>query len=150
MECHNVKNQLVDFFYKELEKDSLVEVQNHISTCVECAILFGNISKVLSAAADVKDAQANAFYSTRLFAKLEDSTIETPYWMFQKKLLRPVLLVSMAALGIFIGVTIGNKLPEKTTTTETGNVIISTLASEYYVGASSEDNLENYYLTDKK
>lgn len=150
MECHKVKNQLVNFFYKELEKDSLVEVQNHVSTCAECSIIYGNISKVLGAADDVKDAQTNAFYSTRLFAKIEGTTNATPYWMFQKKLLRPVLLVSMAALGIFVGVTIGNKLPEKTTTTENGNVIISTLASEYYVGTSNEDNLENYYLTDKK
>ncbi len=152
MECQKVQNQFADFFYKDIGNDVRQEVAQHLNNCTNCATLYGNFSKVLSSTDTIKENRLDAFFSARLMAKIENKRTESGNIVFLKKVLQPMWLVSMAALGIFIGVKISNKLPATNLTVENdkSKITITQLASEYYMNNSNEDIVENYYLTDKK
>ncbi|MEI6123346.1 MAG: hypothetical protein WCQ95_06925 [Bacteroidota bacterium] len=152
MECQKIRNKLVDYIYKDLEKSSAEHVAKHLVICEDCLDVYSKISNVLLSANLNQEVYTDDFYSTRLMAKIENRKTTSSGMVFLNKIYQPALLAAMVVVGILIGVKISDKFPatNATATVNTKDMVLSQLANEYYVSNTRDEILENYYLTDKK
>ncbi|HOY31852.1 MAG TPA: hypothetical protein PKW80_08250 [Bacteroidales bacterium] len=149
MDCVRFKNSILNYYYGECDPVLTKELQDHLTGCEKCSIIFAQISGVLSSAETIKSEEPEPFYYTRLQAKIGDYKTGHIRSHLFARLAQPLAAACLAALGVFIGIRISGNLADQTLV---GNDINQTevaevqLANEYFPKADKDDIIETYYL----
>ncbi len=154
MDCKFAKNNLIDFYYRELNDESLRLIENHLIDCTHCQILFNKISAVMCSADCINEMQAPDFIETRILAKTESHQIKQAPMKVLQYFLRPALVASIAVLGIWVGIMIGNNLPDNSTqagiVNEDNSHLAKLFASENYLNSPGDELIEMYINNNKE
>ena len=152
MDCKKVESNLVGYFYKDLGKEDTGRIQDHLNSCESCQTLYQKMSAVLHAGSAITEIKPNDFLSTRIISKLENKKSLSPGIRVFQYLLRPAMVVSLVALGIFTGIKISNNYTENisaNTEIYNNNTLSKQFASENFLTTPNDEYLE-MYLNEKK
>ena len=106
MNCKKFKKNLPMYFDEVLNPDEIKDFEAHLSSCVECSLLFKKISESLSHLKQKREIEEQAFYYTRLKQKMinqieKKSFIQSA--LFKKSLQLSAYFASIA-IAVFIGI----------------------------------------------
>ncbi|MBP8042263.1 MAG: zf-HC2 domain-containing protein [Bacteroidales bacterium] len=151
MNCDIFKSNLLDFYYNECNKDTCLQMREHLDGCHQCATLFGKISAVLGSADAVKNESPDAFYYTRLSAKITTMHDSPAHTRWLLRIAQPVLAACFAIFGVFVGYKIYDKLQQVepyTAQIEAAGKAEVQLADEYLPKGDNEEILNTYFFNE--
>lgn len=149
MDCKKVEHHLSDYYFQELSSENKEIIQQHLAACNNCQTLFNKFSAVMNAANLKEEIYAPDFIETRILAKLDNEKHQTSPIKVLQYFVRPVLVVSLAVLGIWVGVKISNTYINTTSevnlASDNSNEQLSTqFANENYLSSTSDEIIEMY------
>lgn len=109
MNCVTCKNQVEAYLEGELSQGAGIQMEDHLSSCKECAALYRTMLLVNRITAEEKNVEPNPFLATRILARiegLEEVRSKRPN-PFAQKVLKPVLISVSIAVAVFFGVLTG-------------------------------------------
>ncbi|MCK5823549.1 MAG: zf-HC2 domain-containing protein [Bacteroidales bacterium] len=146
MKCKKVNKNLIFYIDGDLSLKQNKEIEEHLSHCKKCSMLYNEIKLSLSVIENEKGIETNPYLYTRIKQRLEDINERSTNPVFaiqQKKLFQPVLVSFLIALGIFIGVSIGNNYPLQE------NNIADTPSEQYYINDLQQEHVEYFLLNNE-
>ncbi len=146
MKCKDVHKNLIFYIDRELSSAKNKEIEEHLSGCEKCSKLYNEIKSTMSVVENEKNIETNPFLYTRIKQKLDDIDKNTtkPIFAIQKRrLLQPALVTFIIAIGVFIGVSIGNSFPVK------NNNIADNQSEQYYINDLQQEPVEYFLLNNK-
>lgn len=152
MDCKFFCNNILNFYYQDLESNELAMMHEHLLHCPDCLKAYNNIIPLLNSSKISKEISPDPFFYTRLAAKLEEPKNERISYRLFTRLAQPLFVICLTIIGVFVGIKINNGLRNNATSlnsASTENQLISQLAGEYYMSTTKEENIETYYLSDK-
>lgn len=149
MDCKKVEHHLSDYYFQELSSENKEIIQQHLAACNNCQTLFNKFSAVMNSLPLGKEIHAPDFIETRIIAKLENEKQQTSPIKVLQYFVRPVLVASLAVLGIWVGVEISNTYINTSAdinlTDANSNEQLSTqFANENYLSSTSDEIIEMY------
>lgn len=110
MKCQDAHKEFLFLAEGTLSESKTRETEKHISECGECNLLYKNISDTFNEIQKEKITEINPFFFTRIEQKMKNKK-EAKSVVFVPKLKRivePLMLAAVIAMGLFFGVLIGN------------------------------------------
>jgi len=151
MDCKFAEANLVDFYFKDLSAEDTGLIENHLIQCKHCQNLYQQISAVMSSAKSIHDLKAPDFIETRIIARLENKQNKPSWQRVLQYFLRPAMVLSLAVLGILVGIKICNILPdysaEVKVTNENSIQLAKQFANEDYLITPGDELIESYINT---
>jgi len=151
MNCDFFKSNLLDFYYNECNNDTDKKMHEHMDGCHQCATLYGQISGVLRSADGVKNETPDAFYYTRLSAKMTTMHRTPAYTRWLLRIAQPLLAACFAIFGVFVGYKIYDKIQlvqPYTAQNDAAGIAEVQLADEYLLKADNEEILNTYFFNE--
>lgn len=100
MNCKDIKNLLVDYYYDEVSPPAKSEIGNHLKECNKCKAEWDEINKSLSEIKTDEPAMTDRFwqnYNAGVHAKIADKKTGLWSWIF-----RPAYVPAAAGLIILV------------------------------------------------
>jgi len=72
LSCEEVLANLSDYFDEECSADLRAQLEDHISKCRRCRVLFDSTGKMLKILVDVEPFEVPLAVSARLYSRLEE------------------------------------------------------------------------------
>lgn len=135
MKCNQVSDNLIFYYYNELEHSKMQEIKKHLDTCEKCRMEYNKLALVLDYAQKEKEFKA----SDNLWTKISMNIgYQQPHEHNNSKLItyfQAVAIAAAIAIAVFLGTLIG-----------------STYADKYYLANQTnlsydEELLMNPYIT---
>ncbi len=111
--CAFVRSKLINIAEKEIEGAKLLDIQNHLDSCPECALIVQQFVKAWKSAAPQEEILPSAIFLPNLIKRIEAyeeqrSARKGILWAVQK-ILRPAALAALFLAGIFDGTEMGKE-----------------------------------------
>ena len=143
MKCKQIHKNLIFYIDGDLTSKKNKKIEEHLSVCENCSRLYQEMKSSLSVIENKKSIEINPYLYTRIKQRLDDINKNSTKSIFatqQKRLLQPALITFIIALGVFIGVSIGN------TYTFQNNNIADTQSEQYYINDLQQEHVEYFLL----
>ena len=154
MNCNEVHKQILFFAEATAHENQMQEIQKHLTACNECNSLYINILTNLKNIETEKTSQSDELFFEQLQAKLnqKQKTNANLHLHSFRQVLEPLKIAAVIALGIFLGVLIGNSF-EQTVQTEQAQTETYCLEDEftkeiYFAGNDLAYESVEEYLTE--
>lgn len=120
MNCNEVHKQILFFAEATAPENQRQEIQKHLTVCDACNSLYVNIRKNLEAIETEKTNQSDELFFEQLQAKLHQKHFSTrsSSLFVMRQIIEPLKIAAVIALGIFLGVLIGNSSEQTAQTTQ--------------------------------
>lgn len=146
MKCKTVHKKLIFYSNGELNSSETEEIRTHLLDCKKCYDLYTELETTLNLIEKKKILEPNPFLYTRIKQELDNIGSEknrTAFIPVYKKVLQPVLLSLILAIGLFSGIKLGNtyelKQQEKLAVSQT---------TEFYFNDLQQEKLEVLLITE--
>jgi predicted anti-sigma-YlaC factor YlaD len=146
MDCKFFENNILLYLDAELDKEQMIETENHLAVCTQCRTYLNQIKPLyLTLGENTKDLTTSPYFYSKLINKLESEIPQkqTIGWM-PKRVFRPVLYVTLSIvllLSVVEFININNDQPTATTVISQATPI----DIEYY-SFSDNNTFEKEYL----
>lgn len=146
MKCKIVHKKLIFYSTGELNNSEKEGISTHLKNCENCHNLYNELESTLNLVEKKKTLEPNPFLYTRIKQKLDNLENEKSQTVFNpvyKKVLQPVFLSFILAIGLFSGVKLGNTFvmdqEEKLSVSRT---------TEFYFNDFEQEKLETFLLNE--
>lgn len=146
MTCKLVQKKMIFHLNGELNSSENAEIKTHLQNCENCYNLYVELETTLNLIEKKKTIESNPFLYTRIKQKLDDLESKkdrTAINPIYKKILQPVFLSFLLAIGLYSGVKLGNtfdiKQQDKLSVLQT---------TEFYFNDLQQEKLELLLLND--
>lgn len=109
MKCNIVNKKLILYFDKELSKEEMTFIGEHLQSCNSCMKLYQSTSLTYANIETDKNVKVNPFLYTAINQKLLNLDIRHKKQDLRLRwLLKPIYLTIILAFAIVIGINLGN------------------------------------------
>ena len=144
MTCKQVRNKLIFYIEKSLPPEEQKAVEEHLQQCAKCAQDYEKLAKALLFIETEKQTSPNPYLWTRIKAKIDAPKAgKQPVF---SRILQPVILTLLVAIGIFLGIKLGNLYTQSNTTNTIAQYSNSVDYNNIFV--TSNDFEQTYYFFD--
>ncbi len=115
MKCKEAHKQFLFLAEGNINETKKSETEKHISECEACSTLYKNIQETFNVINDEKVSEINPFFFTRIEQRMKNKVTpkKVTFVPKLKKVIEPLMLAAVIAIGLFFGVLIGsNNQPE--------------------------------------
>ncbi len=109
MKCKKIQQDMVNYYYQELDNAARSEITRHLETCAACRQTYAQIKKVLTMVAkeQVERDKSSAFWQDfqyKVYQKLEAEKAASSWWqgLLVPRRLMPVLAGAVIMLLIIV------------------------------------------------
>ncbi|BAX82675.1 zf-HC2 domain-containing protein [Labilibaculum antarcticum] len=141
MECKEVNSKLIFYLEKELLKDEMLQMENHLSNCSSCSDSLVLLQSALGIIEKEKTLQANPYFVSKTMNRFKEEQRKANQPVFTR-LLMPVLVSMLFVLAIGSGIFMGSNFA-----TDTENIQQSNLIDPYFNEIDNE-TIELFFLND--
>ncbi len=109
-DCTKIENNLIFFYYKELNKEKMEQINVHLLNCSKCEILYNQLANSLSVIDIEKNTDIDLLLTNKIIEQVllvEKNKKGKNNSVVFKKLIQTTLTVAAISVGIFFGVFIG-------------------------------------------
>ena len=146
MKCKKIHKNLIFYIDGDLSSKENKEIEEHLSSCKNCSRLYSEIKSSMGIIQNEKSIETNPYLYTRIKQQLNninENTTKSVFAIQQKKLFQPIMVSFLIAVGIFIGVSIGNNYPIQE------NNIADTQTELNYINDLQQEHIEYFLLNNE-
>ncbi|MGM0504654.1 MAG: zf-HC2 domain-containing protein [Bacteroidota bacterium] len=111
MKCKKIYKNLYRYHRGELSPPLKDEIDNHLTNCPECSVLYTKLVQTLDHLNDRETLPEQPFYYTRLKQRMENKKERyESVWSngLARKILQPSIYMASLVLAVYIGILIGS------------------------------------------
>ena len=110
MKCKEAHKQFLFLAEGNISGAEKSETEKHISECDACSALYKNIHETFNVIRDEKVSEINPFFFTRIEQRMKNKVApeKVTFVPKLKKVIEPLMLAAVIAIGLFFGVLIGS------------------------------------------
>ncbi|MDM8158411.1 zf-HC2 domain-containing protein [Labilibaculum sp. K2S] len=140
MKCKEVNSKLIFYLEKELLKDEMLQVENHLSKCSSCSDRLILLQSAMGVIEKEKSLQANPYFLSKTLNRLREEQRRAAQPFIG--LLKPALLGVLFLLAIGSGIFMGANFASDTETRQQSNLI------DPYFNEIDNETIELFFLND--
>ncbi len=153
MNCNQVENNILFYIDKELSNEMTLSFELHIAECQHCALLYQHVNASMQVIASENPQADDYYFYARLKQRMENKQLyESTYNYLSKKVLKPVAVFCLIAIGIFTGINIGNQYisPNAVHTAEqTRTSQLNAYSEETYIAEINNEKIESLFTSNQ-
>lgn len=150
MKCSEIQKKLIFYIEKELEKNSTMEIESHISKCKKCNSIFNEMNKTYSILNNVEQLNPNPFFYTRLSEKIKEIENKRIFHPSFIKILQPIVVSFVLIVSVVLGIVIGNEFSQNSNIFENiTETEIQVYSDNFYLNEIDEESFENFLINGK-
>jgi len=146
MKCKKIHKKLIFYIDGDLSSKENKKIEEHLSSCKNCSRLYSEMKSSMEIIQDEKSIETNPYLYTRIKQQLNNinENATKPIFAIQRlKMLQPIMVSFLIAVGIFIGVSIGNNFPLQE------NNIADTQTELNYINDLQQEHVEYFLLNNE-
>lgn len=141
MECKEVNSKLIFYLEKELLKDEMLQMKNHLSNCSSCSDSLVLLQSALGIIEKEKSLQANPYFVSKTMNRFKEEQRKASQPVFTR-LLMPALVSILFVLAIGSGIFMGSNFAVDTENSQQSNLI------DPYFNETESETIELFFLND--
>ena len=146
MKCKEAHNEFLFLADGSITETRKVETEKHIAECAVCNALYKNVLETFNVIDEEKVTEINSFFFTGIEQKMKSKAKQEKVisMLRLKRVIEPLMLAAVIAMGLFFGILIGNNSSQQT---EIANVE-EEFAQEFYFGDNelAYQSIEEYLI----
>jgi predicted anti-sigma-YlaC factor YlaD len=141
MECKEVNSKLIFYLEKELSRDEMTQMENHLANCSSCSDSLVLLQLAMGLIEKEKSLEPNPYFVSKTMNRLKEGKRKASQPVFTR-LLMPVLVSLLFVLAIGSGVLMGANFAVDTENSQQSHLI------DPYFNETESETIELFFLND--
>lgn len=148
--CQKISEQLLDFYFKDVDNTAKQEIETHLQQCAECSKAFKKIEAVLNAKEMLNENKPSEFLHTRVLAQLEKTEERNSIFTVFQPVLKYATFIVIIVAGIGTGLLFSNRISGGNTPVAQSTETVASTANQELLLASGTNELNEISIYNNK
>jgi predicted anti-sigma-YlaC factor YlaD len=148
--CKKISEQLLDFYFKDVDNAAIQEIETHLQQCAECSKAYQKIEAALNAKNLLNENKPSEFLHTRVMAQLEQVEENNSIFTVFQPVLKYATFIVIIVAGIGTGLLFSNRITGYNNSVAQSTETVASTANQELLLASGNNELSEISIYNNK
>ena len=148
--CQKISEQLVDFYFKDVDNATIQEIETHLRQCSVCSKDYQKIEVVFNAKEFLNQSKPSEFLHTRVMAQLEKAEEKKSIFTVFQPVLKYATFIVIVVAGIGAGLLFSNRISGENKSVVQSTETVASTANQELLLASGTNELNEISIYNNK